>query len=241
MEAYEDFLKRVSEFEKPEFGINTQGFTPSKAVMQKVNLYNSFSEFYGDTVVFKLYEYDVSAINRLMDYLYSKAPECFCERLPLSTIHMTLHDLVSFTNGSSIIEQMDDNLKRLTKLKDEHAFDVPGIASGIKMRTNYMINMVDTSIVLCLVPDTPDDYRKLISLYKVIDENVLKLSYPFTPHVTLAYYNRNGFNSYSAFKLQKLVSSLNANKSLTVFLGPLHLVYQRFSAMDSFEDKLILA
>ncbi len=246
METYQEFLNRISEFEKPEFGIGEQDFKPSEGVLQKVGLDNCFSPFAGDTVVFKIFKKDRDKIDEYIDKLYSKAPECFCERLYANTIHMTLHDLTtlhdcpSFSSAESFVDQLDNNLSKLMELKSQKAFEVPGISSGIRMRTNFMINMVNTSIVLCLIPDTAEDYKKLISLYSIIDDNVLKLPYPFTPHVTLAYYNRNGFNSYSVDKLKALVTNLNTNDNFTIYLDPMNLVYQRFSSMNCFEDKLVL-
>ena len=246
METYQEFLNRVSKFEKREFGIGEQDFKPSEGVLQKVGLNNCFSPFAGDTVVFKIYKKDRDKINAYVDQLYSEAPECFSERLHPHTIHMTLHDLTtlpdcpSLSCAEELVNHKVENFNKLFELKSKQAFEVPGISSGIRMRTNFMINMVNTSVVLCLVPDTADDYKKLISLYTIIDENVIKLPYPFTPHVTLAYYNRNGFNIHSANKLKVLITNLNVHDSFTIFLDPKNLVYQKFLSMNYFVDKLDL-
>lgn len=68
--------------------------------------------------------------------------------------------------------------------------------------------MVDTSLVMGLVPDREVDYVNLMSLCRLVD-GVMPLPYPFTPHVTLAYYNANGFSAEEARKLKKLVAELN--------------------------------
>ena len=78
----------------------------------------------------------------------------------------------------------------------------------IKMRSSFIFNMVDTSLVMGLVPDREVDYVNLMSLYRLVD-GVTPLPYPFTPHVTLAYYNANGFSAEEARKLKKLVAELN--------------------------------
>ena len=58
--------------------------------------------------------------------------------------------------------------------------------------------------------------------------------YPFlTPHITLAYFNYNGFDQKSADKLRALVFELN-KKSLPVTLDTNKLCYQKFTSMNEY-------
>ena len=54
--------------------------------------------------------------------------------------------------------------------------------------------MVNTSLVLCFEPETDEDCQKLMSYYEMF-QKVVPLSYPLTPHITLAYFNA-AFDSF---------------------------------------------
>lgn len=62
-----------------------------------------------------------------------------------------------------------------------------------------------------LYPVNEEEYNKLMELYYLF-EDVKKLDYPLTPHITLAYYNINGFDMEAARKLERIVQELNANE-----------------------------
>ena len=62
------------------------------------------------------------------------------------------------------------------------------------MKTNYVINMIHTSLVLALCPAVEKEWDNLARLYDLINQ-VKVCGYPYlTPHITLAYYNYNGFD-----------------------------------------------
>lgn len=92
--------------------------------------------------------------------------------------------------------------------------------------------MVNTSLVLGVYPASEADYRRLADLYCIFDE-VKKLDYPFTPHITLAYYNVNGFDTRSAEILENTVNRLNENQ-LEFELDDLY--YQKFKSMNGYAD-----
>ena len=54
MESYQDFIKRISSFEKQELPLGIDAFVPNSAMRDKVKPDNSFRPFYGDTVVFDM-------------------------------------------------------------------------------------------------------------------------------------------------------------------------------------------
>lgn len=104
----------------------------------------------------------------------------------------------------------------------------------IRMRSKAIFNMVNTSLVIGFYPVDETEYIKLMKLYKIVD-TVLRLPYPFTPHITLAYYNRNGFNSSAIKNLEQTINKLNKS-SFDIVLNTKRLMYQRFSSMNNFEN-----
>ncbi len=102
----------------------------------------------------------------------------------------------------------------------------------IKMKSKYIFNMVDTSLVLGLYPADGEEYKRLLELYSVF-EKVKKLDYPFTPHITLAYYNVDGFDLKSARILEDTVYRLNG-RAMEMELEVNNLYYQKFKNMNDY-------
>lgn len=234
MESYMDFLARINSFEKPELGIDSACFMPSNSVLQKVNEKNQFNDFYGDTVVFDLDEDVKKKISSIISRLYAEVPECFAERLSQHTLHMTLHDLSNASCESQVESEMLENEKKLKSVLARH----PVLPETIHMKTNYIINMVNTSIVLTLYPADEVEYNKLISLYHLIDE-VKKLPYPLTPHITLAYYSHFGFGKEAIMNLKEVVREMN-NSSFDILLSSRKLNYQHFTSMNMYKTVFCL-
>lgn len=246
METYREFLERINSFEKkePSFGDTYFGVSPS--VVQKVAEDNGFKKFYGDTVVFNLDDKIKGKLAECVEKLYATAPECFAKRLAASTYHMTLHDLSNASALADVAEQVFWNelavLERMEKCRDiaSAAYakndGASGNARNIKMRCKYIFNMVNTSLVLGLYPADENEYVKLMKLYELFDE-VKPLSYPLTPHITLAYYNVHGFSAEAAMRLTAVVQELNEQiEGLEVELDCGNLCYQKFTSMDEYYD-----
>lgn len=231
METYQEFLDRISSFETKEINFGKSYFKGNPSISQKVNKYNIFKFFYGDTIVFELDSNIKEKLAEYVDILYQSAPECFCERLVSNTFHVTLHDLSNSPTLQDLAEEIFENeLKVIEKMGELRKIE----KSIIKMKSKYIFNMVDTSLVLGLYPADENEYRKIMELYDVFDK-VKKLSYPFTPHITLAYYNVNGFDIQSARKLEYIVSQLN-NNEIEIELDINNLYYQKFKSMNEYID-----
>lgn len=234
MEKYFDFLDRIS-YQKAKLQICEGDFTPHKSLFEKVNTDNSFSPFYGDTVVFELDLQTKERIFSMVESLYAAVPECFCEGLNPRTLHMTLHDLdasVFKEKAATLSAQNESSLRALLTTN-------PVTRQTIKMKTNFVINMIGISLVLALVPDDEKEWNKLQKLYELID-NVKECDYPFlTPHITLAYYNYNGFSLNSVNKLKAAVEKLNGH-SFKITLDTDKLFYKRFSDMNNYESVFAL-
>ena len=235
MESYSDFLYRIS-YQQPELQIGEGRFTADNRVLEKVSHDNSFSSFYGDTVVFDLKDKAKKKISAQIDTLYEEVPMCFAQRLDSSTLHMTLHDLSASSDLDSVSSNVFNNEVKLLRVLSENHI----ACETIDMRMNYIVNMVNTSLVLALVPENENEWNKLQKLYTLIDE-VRVCPYPYlTPHITLAYFNRSGFDMESAAALKTVVRELNS-KSIKIHLHTDHLVYQKFLSMDNYIDVFRLA
>lgn len=228
MECFDDFLKRIS-YQQAELQLGDGLFKPDNRVYKKVNQDNAFKPFYGDTVVFDFDRRTKAKIAGMIDSLYSAVPECFCEQIKEDTIHMTLHDLSASDKLENVADKVFDNEVELLRVLR----DYPQKPMTIKMKTNYIINMVSTSLVQALVPTDEFEWNKLQVLYELINR-VKVCPYPFlTPHITLAYFNYNGFDASSADKLKAKVYELNQNR-FDITLKTSRLYYQKFVSMNDY-------
>lgn len=236
METYPEFLVRIDSFEQKKLHYGNSYFKGNPSIAQKVDRDNSFGNFYGDTVVFALDDAVKKFLAEYVDLLYQSVPECFCERLAPHMFHMTLHDLSNSPSLRYVAEEMFDNeLKVIEKAEEIQKYGT----APIRMKSKYIFNMVDTSLVLGLYPADEDEYRRLMNLYSVFDA-VRKSAYPFTPHITLAYYNINGFDLQTARRLEDVINQLN-NNEMDINLNMHHLYYQKFKSMNDYIDIIPLA
>lgn len=225
-EKYDDFKTRISYQDDEQFA--SEGwFTPDRGLSEKVDPDNRFCPFYGDTVVFET-EDDVKAhVYAMIEKLYAAAPECFCEKIGAATIHMTMHDL-----SASVSEQVtaanEEKLRAVLRAN-------PVCRQTIRMKTNKVLNMVSKSLVLSLLPAEEEDWNKLQEIYTLID-NVKVCDYPFfTPHITLGYYNHQGFDNAARLKLKAVIDELNRD-SFAFTLSTDRLFYQHFTDMNHYEN-----
>ena len=234
MENYIHFLNRTNAFETEKLQLDDRQFVPRDSLKSKVNPDNTFRNFYGDTVVFKLPTEVMWRTSSLIDALYKEAPECFAKRLPDESLHITLHDLVSSENVDDVQADMNQNAKVMSAIR--FCKMIPHRA--IRVRATYIINMINTSLVLAIQPSSKLDYQHIMKLYSIFDD-VIKLPYRFTPHITLAYYNVNGFGAESIKNLTWIVNKLNQGQSgFEFFVDTKNLFYQSFLSMEEYIDVL---
>lgn len=230
METYSEFLDRINSFEKQKIDFGNKYFVGNPSISQKVDKNNTFKNFYGDTVVFTLDDATKNRLSEYVDLLYKTSPQCFCERLVPNTFHVTLHDLSNSANLQNVAEDLFYNeLKIIEKLGEIQKLG----NAKIRLKSNAVFNMVNTSLVLGLYPIDEDNYRRLMELYSVID-GVKKLSYPLTPHITLAYYSIDGFDLHSAEALENTVDKLNSEIDIDINICDLY--YQKFTSMNNYID-----
>lgn len=141
---------------------------------------------------------------------------------------MTLHDLSNSPVLEDIAVELFHNEIKVLKQSEKIAM------RKIKMKSKYIFNMVNTSLVMGLYPTDEEEYNKLMYLYYLFDD-VKKLGYPLTPHITLGYYNVNGFSVESARKLENIVKELNAQEmQIEIELNTKELFYQKFVSMNDY-------
>lgn len=234
MKEYNEFLSRINRFTKKEFYIDRNFFYPNQLLEAKVNKNNCFREFYGDTTTFDLEQKDKDKIDKVILKLYSNVPECFSEKLDKSHLHMTLHDLSSNVNRKTIEKTLENNANKIREiLKNEEI-----ISSAIKLKTYCITNILNISLVLVLLPIDENEYKKLMCIYNLINR-VQVLNYKFLPHITLGYYNINGFDIPSIIKLEKLVNELNQHE-FEINVNTKYLFYQHFTSMNNYKKILRL-
>ena len=226
MESYKGFLDRINSFEKKEICLGDDYFRGNASISQKVDKNNKFQPFYGDTVVFNLDDSTKKKLAKIVDSIYAIVPECFCDRLASNTFHMTLHDLSNSPVLENVAVDIFENELNVVKKAEQIGMQ------KIKMRSNHIFNMVNTSLVLGLYPVNEEEYNKLMNLYYLFDD-IKKLNYPFTPHITLGYYNINGFDTKSARKLESIVKELNES-DMEIELDTKELFYQKFVSMNDY-------
>ncbi len=228
METYKEFLDRINSFEKSEIDLGDDYFKGNPSIALKVNENNGFRPFYGDTVVFNLDDATKEKLEKIVDSINAVVPECFCERLVPNTFHMTLHDLSNSPVLEDVASKLFHNELKAVKIAEKIT------DQKIKMKSKYIFNMVNTSLVMGLYPKSEEEYNKLMDLYCLFDD-VKKLGYPLTPHITLGYYNVDGFSVESARKLENIVKELNANEmEIEIELDTKELFYQKFVSMNDY-------
>jgi len=228
--SFKNFLDRIFSFEHSDFSFWGEKFIPSASVPKKVNEDGSFKRFIGDTVVFDLDDSQKRFIKtHFVDPLYNVAGDCFAEKFHESTLHMTLHDLNSSEyDDYEVLKKMFETEVELAKRLQ----DVASTPDSIHMVTTCVFNMVNTSLVLGLIPKSDADYHKLMKLYYLVDE-VCQLPYPLTPHITLAYYNRYGFEGEKLRAIERTVNEMNG-RNHEIVLSTSRLYYQKFVSMNEF-------
>ena len=181
MEKYADFQERILAFETRELRLGNKDFGENAGLCKKVFRDGKFRDFFGDTIIFDLDSAAKSRIDKIIGNLYENCGGVFAERLDKNQLHVTLHDL----KADSAIENIAEDIsKDISKIFYCPPFFPP---SKIKMKATAVFNMTNTSLCLGLLPATDADFQSLFSLYELFDD-LKKIGYPFTPHVTLAYF-----------------------------------------------------
>ena len=204
-------------------------FSTNPNLRKKVDDAGNLLPFLGNTVVFLLDEKTKEKLRQLQESLYQAAPDMLAQPLQMSTFHMTLHDLA---NGTPVQPGLQDYIhytqERVSQI-------LPGWkdAPPLRMKTTWLFIMVNTSIVLGLKPADEESWRRLDEMYTTL-EDVVRLGYGLTPHITMAYFLPG---TYSSDQVQRL-SEVLRRVDLDITLDMKNLVLQNFSDMNHYETVL---
>lgn len=172
-----------------------QGFfhTPDD-LTRKVNPDGSYAPYPGSTVVFRAGYACIQIIQMMQHILYQRleSNDLLSARLPASTIHMTLHDLISpdmrlsaLDDQAAYSKEVSDSILKASEIVEAIRREYAG--HKIIMISDRIVNMVSKSLVLMLRPQTEQDFELLLDMYHRFD-SIQSLPYPLTPHITLAYF-----------------------------------------------------
>ena len=204
-------------------------FTTNPNLCKKVDDEGNLLPFMGNTVVFLLNDETKEKLRQLQEELYQAAPDMLANPLQTSTFHMTLHDLA---NGTPDQPGLDDYMK-YTQDKASQILPHWKDAAPLRMKTTWLFNMVNTSIVLGLAPADEDSWQRLDEMYTTL-EDVVRLGYALTPHITVGYFLPG---TYSSEQVQRLSSALR-KVELNITLDMKNLVLQEFSDMNHYKTLL---
>jgi hypothetical protein len=200
-------------------------FTTNPNLRKKVDEEGNLLPFVGNTVVFLLDEDTKEQLRNLQEELYRAAPDMLAKPLQMSTFHMTLHDLANGTpDQPGLLEYMNYTQERASQILLGWKAAAP-----LRMRTTWLFNMVNTSIVLGLAPADEDSYTRLDAMYQAF-EQILPLGYALTPHITLAYFRPGNYTAEEAACLSHALHDVN----MEITLCPADLVLQNFVDMNHY-------
>lgn len=208
----------------PEWG----DFSTNPNLTKKVSHTGAFLPFYGNTVVFDLDHDTKLALRSLQEELYRCAGWILSQRLDPAAFHMTLHDLVNGLELSdTLLHPMEEAKKKALPMLAQWRGQAP-----LRMKTTWLFNMVNTSIVLGLAPADEDSWHRLDAMYTAL-ESVVPLGYGLTPHITMAYFRPGTFTQYDLNHLRPALHPVE----LEATLRPEDLSYQEFRDMNHYEAK----
>ena len=190
MSLLSDYERRTAWKYEPVRGY----FHTAEGLTNKIAEDGGYKFFPGTTVVFRLGKKATYMIRLMQKTLEHKLKDTgmLAEQLPVSALHITLHDLVSPERCESDPKDAEAYNREMRVSLEKAAETVEGIRRDfggrkIRLTADRIVNMVSKSLVLMLKPQTEEDYALLKELYGRFDE-IISLPYPLTPHITLAYY-----------------------------------------------------
>ena len=227
METLQQMQQRILSFSIHSLYCREDGcFETHPNVKMKVDEEGKMKPFYGNSMIFQIkdqifLECCWHIINEIQQSIMMAEP------LKNHTMHMTLHDLVNGTTPPYHMEEV--NQKAIHILQSLPDFE-------IKLKPSRVYSMNQTSIVLGMEAINEEHHQKLMSIYECFQE-VVPLSYAYTPHVTISYYRPNIYPHHDVLQLQKIMADVNA------FIGNITLVLRKedlklmvFTNMNEYQE-----
>lgn len=226
MENLTQFKQRINVFiwnSIPQDKLET-----SKGLCGKINGCGEPIPFFGNTIVFPLENAIKKQLADLQSQLYDACGEMLAYPLLKDSFHITLHDLLSSTD-SVILNEASDMRKPALKLCKE----ISNENHVICLRSTAMFNMVNTSIVLGFEPVDEEGCGALMESYEKL-QKLVRLDYPLTPHVTMAYFKPGVYYANQLNNLKSVIDKINGYEKLDVILNTGVIEYQEFASMTEY-------
>ena len=199
-------------------------FSTNPNLCKKVDNSGHFLPFYGNTVVFLLDDGTRNRLWQLQNALYDSAGEVLSDKLDAAAFHMTLHDL---ENGPVLTSALQNRMLAARQFC-KPLLGWQGLPP-LRMKTTWLFNMVNTSIVLGLAPADGESWQRLDELYLALEEAV-PLGYGMTPHITIAYFRPGILHPQQLLQLKKALKPVEWDVTLEME----KLVYQEFTGMNHY-------
>lgn len=184
--------------------------------------------FYGSTIMYDLDKGTKLWIEELATRLHDELGEGLAQALPTQSFHLTLHDLRAHPQLNAINDTLFWESREIPSLLEKARSH-----GAISMRVNAVFNLMNTSVVIGLVPATEDDCERALTARATFDSCVP--SAPFTPHITLAYYRPDSAHPIDPSHYRALLEELTASyASRTISCEPEKLSYAYFSDMCTY-------
>lgn len=204
-----EFRQRTQGFSANSLpGVGAFGTNPGLTV--KVDDNGRMKPYVGNTMVFLLTEECKVRLSCIQEELYYCCGEMLADRLHPDTFHMTLHDLVNGVPGLGLWKEAriaaEEAELLLEQLRAKYT-------EPVHMRSTWLFNMVNTSVVLGLEPADEASCFLLMTLYEHF-EKIVRLGYKMTPHITLAYYKPGVYGDAQRGALQKVFERVSRQEKM---------------------------
>ena len=103
----------------------------------------------------------------------------------------------------------------------------------LHMKTTWLFNMVNTSIVMGFAPESEADCNLLMGLYEDF-QSVCPLNWGLTPHVTLAYYKPGYYGQEWVEEMNRVFREAEDMGQIHIQLSAEDLFYRTFQNMNTY-------
>lgn len=212
-------------------------FPTHEGLARKVGADGRYLPFPGSTVVFRPGKQCLQIVQIMQELLHHhlQNSEMLASPLPASTIHLTLHDLISpemCASEDTFAAETEDSIRQATAIVEEIRRDFAD--QRIMMVADRIVSMVSKSLVLMLKPQTERDYALLMELYHRFDA-IQPLPYPLTPHITLSYFKPGMIDGDALGAAVDFAQICPENAPVFAF-NPEGITVQRFLDMKTYAD-----
>lgn len=226
METLTEFHSRVDGFmhdSLPRAG----GLVTREPLREKVSPDGEMLPFFGNTMIYDLPDAAKIAIGAMQLELHHLCSGMLARPLPVASLHLTLHDLLNGTDEAALMEGVARTGRQAQEILA--AIRAEGLPP-VHLTSVRAFNMVNGSVALGFAPDTEADCALAMGLHRRFQQ-VVNLTYPLTPHVTLAYYRPGAYGQEQVDVLAEALRRINALPPVRLALPAEALHYRVFRDM----------